>query len=204
MAHTRAQHHWLKTLGMLIGSSLLTRWGDALLKRTNDADCEAMQAIAAAMDWEEDDEAQVGDPPIEELLETPDVSTEAEGFGRRRVRRGRKTPFARKMAMWARVKFPNLLNQRTEADAMCVRLALAKHMASLHVRNVDIVKTLPLIMAMVYVPTTEDVMVARAQASAAAKSHYDAHLGWMHRTGPWWLSWLPWATGSRGFMLQSR
>jgi hypothetical protein len=187
---------------MLIGSSLLTRWGDAYIKRTNDADAANMTALAVAMDWQDEDAD--GDAEFASLVDQPDRPSDGEGFGRVSVRRGKRTPFARKMAMWARVKFPNLLNQRTEADAMCVRMALSKQMASMHVRNCDIVKMMPIIMAMVYVPTTEDVMMARAQASATALTHYNAHLGWSHATGPWWLSWLPGAGRARGFMLQSR
>lgn len=188
MTNPRHTYHWLSELGMLIGSSLLTRWGEALLKTTTRGDERNVEDIVRVMD--EDDEVE-DEEAIEAMLEGPE-GPELPEHGRKRVRRGRKMAFVKKMAFWARVKFPNLLNQRTEADVACLRIALAKHMATMHVRNTDIVRLLPLIVAAAYLPTTDDVAVARAVATRSAEKMYSSHLGWKYPIGPAWARWLPW------------
>lgn len=144
----------------------------------NDEELARRFVRAARADEELDDEDEVEDD-----LWNPDaeIGVRTPGHSGRIVRRSRRLRFAQKMAWWLRSEFPDAWRTRTTADDAVMRIAVARHMKELNVRNKDAVTLMPEILALVYLPTSSDVQIARMLATRSAAEAYSAHTGWAPR-----------------------
>jgi hypothetical protein len=125
--------------------------------------------IISDADRREESDDEFGDDVDDETRRIADVfeADDAGGTPVLKVRPHLATRFQVKMAYWLKNEFPGGVRSRTVADDEVMRIALVKHMRSLHIRNKDIVLHTPRILTLAYLPTRADIIENGVQRTEA-------------------------------------